>query len=155
VRLPVQAVRTGTTGPTPRIPAEAEAAPVAPAASKAAGLRIVVIEDNEDAAETLVMWLEKQGHKVRLATTGPDGLALVLEDRPDLVLCDVGLPGMDGVEVCREVRKTIPTGTIMVALTGWGMDSDRKRTGEAGFDHHLVKPVAIAKLREILSSVRG
>jgi CheY-like chemotaxis protein len=121
-----------------------------------APLRIVVIEDNTDAAETLVMWLEGLGHTVKLATTGPSGLELIRSARPDLVLCDVGLPGMDGVEVCRQVRSlTDDKHLVMVALTGWGMESDRRRTGEAGFDHHLVKPVALDKLRDILVTVRA
>jgi signal transduction histidine kinase len=145
---------------TVTLPALAELA-AAPAVSKttvapaASGLRIVVIEDNTDAAETLVAWLEGLGHSVRLATTGPDGLDLVRDARPDLVLCDVGLPGMDGVEVCRHIRR-LENGRspVMVALTGWGMDADRRRTGEAGFDHHLVKPVALDKLRALIGSIR-
>jgi signal transduction histidine kinase len=117
-------------------------------------LDIVVIEDNDDAADTLAMWLEALGHSVKVARTGPEGLDLVRESRPQLVLCDVGLPGMDGVEVCRHV-KALPAGThpVMVALTGWGMEADRKRTREAGFDHHLVKPVAPDKLRDILDAM--
>ncbi|HSR97693.1 MAG TPA: response regulator [Kofleriaceae bacterium] len=145
---------------TVSLPALAEITAVPPARTRpmlgGAALRIVVIEDNADAAETLVMWLEELGHSVRLAMTGPEGLALVREAGPDLVLCDVGLPGMDGVEVCRNVRR-LENGDspVMVALTGWGMDADRRRTGEAGFDHHLVKPVALDKLRDILGSVRA
>ena len=117
-------------------------------------LAIVVIEDNDDAADTLAMWLESLGHSVKVARTGPEGLDLVRESRPQLVLCDVGLPGMDGVEVCRHV-KALPAGPhpIMVALTGWGMEADRKRTRDAGFDHHLVKPVAPDKLRDILDAM--
>ncbi|MBX3159764.1 MAG: response regulator [Deltaproteobacteria bacterium] len=113
-------------------------------------LRIVLIEDNEDAADTLAMWLEEMGHAVQVARTGPDGLALVQEARPDVVLCDVGLPGMDGVEVCRRVKELPDVHPLMVAITGWATDADRRRTGEAGFDHHLVKPVAPDKLRDIL-----
>jgi signal transduction histidine kinase len=134
--------------------AEVAAVPVARArtAPSGAALRIVVIEDNVDAAETLVMWLEELGHSVRLAMTGPDGLALVRDARPDLVLCDVGLPGMDGVEVCRSVRR-LENGSspVMVALTGWGMDGDRRRTDEAGFDHHLVKPVDPEAVHRLLT----
>jgi signal transduction histidine kinase len=145
---------------TVSLPAEVElsaaaAAATAPLARAPSALRIVVIEDNADAAETLVMWLEELGHSVRLAMTGPEGLDLVREARPDLVLCDVGLPGMDGVEVCRNVRGLENGGSpVMVALTGWGMDSDRRRTGEAGFDHHLVKPVALDKLRDLIGTIR-
>ncbi|HEY0476150.1 MAG TPA: response regulator [Kofleriaceae bacterium] len=133
--------------------AQAEAAP-APAANGT--LDIVVIEDNDDAADTLAMWLESMGHSVKVARTGPEGLDLVRMSRPQLVLCDVGLPGMDGVEVCRNVRQLVPAAPrpVMVALTGWGMESDRKRTREAGFDHHLVKPVAPDKLRDLLHAMQ-
>ncbi|HEX3764603.1 MAG TPA: response regulator [Kofleriaceae bacterium] len=117
-------------------------------------LAIVVIEDNDDAADTLAEWLETMGHSVKVARTGPEGVDLVREHRPRLVLCDIGLPGMDGVEVCRHV-KALPIGPqpVMVALTGWGMEADRKRTREAGFDHHLVKPVAPDKLFAILNAM--
>jgi signal transduction histidine kinase len=138
--------------------ASVAAAPAAaqPARSTANGkLAIVVIEDNDDAADTLAMWLENMGHSVQVARTGPEGLELVRSSRPQLVLCDVGLPGMDGVEVCRHVKALPATPPVMVALTGWGMDADRKRTREAGFDHHLVKPVAPDKLRDILDAVHG
>lgn len=117
-------------------------------------LAIVVIEDNEDAAETLVMWLEEMGHHVQVARDGVEGLDLVRSSQPQLVLCDVGLPGIDGVEVCRRVKALVAVAQpVMVALTGWGMDADRQRTSEAGFDHHLVKPVAPDKLRAILAAV--
>jgi CheY-like chemotaxis protein len=117
------------------------------------GLSIVVIEDNEDAAETLTVWLEDFGHHVRTAQTGPDGLVLVLETRPDVVLCDLGLPGMDGVEVCRRVIRGMKRPPVMIALTGWGMATDRKQTAEAGFQQHLVKPVEPEKLRLVLEPI--
>jgi signal transduction histidine kinase len=116
-------------------------------------LAIVVIEDNDDAADTLAEWLETMGHSVRVARSGPEGVDLVREYQPRLVLCDIGLPGMDGVEVCRQVKQ-LPIGQpVMVALTGWGMEADRKRTREVGFDHHLVKPVAPDKLFAILNAM--
>jgi CheY-like chemotaxis protein len=98
-------------------------------------------------------WLESQGHRVRIAYTGPDGVSLVKEARPDLVLCDLGLPGMDGVDVCRNIVAGLSRPPVMVALTGWGMDADRARTVDAGFRHHLVKPVELQKLQSILESV--
>jgi CheY-like chemotaxis protein len=101
----------------------------------------------------LAMWLKELGHEVRVARTGPEGLALVRDTRPDVVLCDIGLPDMDGVEVCRRVRGLeLEAPPIMIALTGWGMDEDRRRTGEAGFVAHLVKPVAPDRLRAVLQS---
>jgi signal transduction histidine kinase len=128
----------------------------APAASAVAPgrLEVVVIEDNDDAADTLTMWLEELGHGVRVARTGPAGLELVRAARPDVVLCDIGLPDMDGVEVCRRVKAlALEPPPVMVALTGWGMDEDRRRTAEAGFEHHLVKPVVPDRLRAILQAV--
>ncbi len=122
--------------------------------SPASRLEIVVIEDNEDAAETLMLWLEQMGHDVKLARTGPEGLELLRGCSPQLVLCDVGLPGMDGIEVCQRLKaETSRDQPVMVALTGWGMDADRKRTRDAGFDHHLVKPVAPDKLRDIIETI--
>jgi signal transduction histidine kinase len=114
---------------------------------------VVVIDDNEDAADLLAAWLERLGHRVHVARTGPDGVALVADPEPDLVLCDVGLPGMDGVEVCRHVVSGMSTPPVMVALTGWGAHEDRARTAAAGFQHHLVKPVAMDQLGEILRAV--
>jgi signal transduction histidine kinase len=117
-------------------------------------LNILVIEDNDDAADLLAVWLQELGHQVTVARTGATGLELVLAMRPQLVLCDVGLPEMDGIEVCQRVRQIAgdfrPT---MVALTGWGKEEDRLRTKNAGFDHHLVKPVALDRLSEILGGV--
>jgi signal transduction histidine kinase len=119
-------------------------------------LDVVVIEDNEDAAETLGLWLEGQGHKVRIAHTGLDGLELLLQAHPDVVLCDIGLPGLSGIEVCERVRALAKERRpVMVALSGWGMAEDRRRTQEAGFDHHLVKPVAADQLLDLLQTVQG
>jgi signal transduction histidine kinase len=118
-----------------------------------APLNVVVVEDNEDSAEMLSTWLQELGHEVLVAHSGPDGVALVLETHPDVVLCDIGLPGMDGVDVCRRVMREMSAPPVMIALTGWGMQGDRTRTGEAGFKHHLVKPVELDKLRSVLQSV--
>jgi signal transduction histidine kinase len=135
------------------VQARAPAAAPAPLNVLHQRLRIVVVEDNEDAADTMSEWLAHLGHAVHVARTGPDGVALVLEQRPDVVLCDIGLPGMDGVDVCRDIVRGMQVPPVMIALTGWGMESDRRRTMEAGFKHHLVKPVAPEKLRTVLQSV--
>lgn len=119
-----------------------------------AGMNILIIEDNEDVADTLLAWLTEQGHRVSVARSGLLGVDMVQQTRPDLVLCDLGLPGVDGLEVCRRIRAlAIPRQPIMVALTGWGRDEDRHRTKEAGFDEHLVKPVASDRLRQVLRAV--
>jgi len=127
---------------------------VAPDASRIR-LTVVVVEDNHDAADMLAMWLESLGHDVHVAGTGAQGVELVQRARPDVVICDIGLPDIDGVEVCRRIQDLqIVVRPILVALTGWGMEADRRRTAEAGFNFHLVKPVALNKLREILLGVR-
>jgi signal transduction histidine kinase len=126
---------------------------VATASEAMAPLSVVIVEDNEDSAALMETWLQLNGHEVRVARTGPEGVAAVLEVRPDVVVCDIGLPGMDGVEVCRRVTSGMPAPPVMVALTGWGMERDRSRTVEAGFHHHLVKPVELDQLRAILQSV--
>jgi signal transduction histidine kinase len=117
-------------------------------------LRIVIIEDNEDVAESLKDLLEDTGHRVWAALSGTDGINLVQEVRPNVVLCDLGLPQMGGVEICRRIRalpmKDLP---LMVAITGWGREEDHRRTREAGFDHHLVKPVAVDSLDKLLRTV--
>ncbi|HVZ33132.1 MAG TPA: response regulator [Polyangiaceae bacterium] len=114
-------------------------------------LKIVVIEDNEDAAELLATLLEGMGHRVRIGRSGTEGLALVREVVPQIVFCDLGLPGMNGLEVCKQVRGLeLSSQPVMVALTGWGMTEERRQTREAGFDHHLVKPATMEALLEIL-----
>jgi CheY-like chemotaxis protein len=131
-----------------------EAAPRAPAAPVPAPLRIVIIEDNEDVAASLRDLLEDTGHRVWSAQTGSDGVSLVEEVRPNVVLCDLGLPHMGGLEVCQRIR-AMPAALqpIVVAVTGWGREEDHRRTREAGFDHHLVKPVAVENLDRVLRTV--
>jgi signal transduction histidine kinase len=119
-------------------------------------LVVLVIEDNVDVAETLSAWLEEMGHHVQIAHDGAAGLAMTLASKPDVVLCDVGLPEMDGVEVCQRVHELVREDRPrMVALTGWGNDEDRRRTAAAGFDHHLVKPVALDLLSEVLRGIKS
>jgi CheY-like chemotaxis protein len=117
--------------------------------------RVLVVDDNRDAAETLSMLLEFMGSKeVRVAHDGPAALAAMETFRPDVVLLDIGMPGMDGNEVARRIREQPRyAGTRLVALTGWGQEEDRKRTHESGFDHHLTKPVDIAALQSLLSQL--
>jgi CheY-like chemotaxis protein len=142
---------------TLRIPlllwAETAASAPASAESRESGspLDIVVVEDNDDIADGLKDWLEVLGHRVAVARDGKSGFERISQSRPQLVLCDLGLPGLDGLEVCRLVR-ALPADAqpIMVALTGWGREDDLRRTKEAGFDHHLVKPVSPEKLQAVL-----
>ena len=135
---------------------EASADKVAPPVLRAeptARLDIVVIEDNDDVADLLATWLEGHGHGVLIARTGESGVRLVREERPQLILCDLGLPDIDGVEVCRRVRRLAADyRPLIVALSGWGTADDHRRTTEAGFDRHMVKPITLDVLRDILDA---
>jgi len=109
--------------------------------------RILVVEDNRDAAESLGLFLELCGYGVTLAYTGPEGLEAAKSVRPDIVLCDIGLPGMDGFQVAGALRRNPETAEVrLIAVTGYGQEEDRRRALEAGFDVHLVKPVDPEKL---------
>ena len=116
--------------------------------------RVLIAEDNVDAAESLQMWLQMSGHEVHTATDGPSALAAAESLRPDIVLLDLGMPRMDGYEVARHIREA-PWGKdmVLVALTGWGDDEDRRRTAAAGFDHHLTKPVPPDEIEELIRSI--
>ena len=120
-----------------------------------ASQRVLVVDDNRDAADTLSMLLEFMGSKeVKVCNDGPAALAEMESFRPDVVLLDIGMPGMDGNEVARRIRQQPQfAGTRLVALTGWGQDEDRRRTQESGFDHHLTKPVDIAALQALLANL--
>jgi CheY-like chemotaxis protein len=116
--------------------------------------RVLVIEDNRDAAASLSVLLELMGHDVRVAYTGPEGVAAAAEWPPEIVISDIGLPGFDGFEVARRLRRQLGTKPLIVALTGYGRDEDRRHSREAGFDHHLVKPADPAVLQQMLASER-
>jgi len=118
--------------------------------------RILVVDDNGDAADSLAMLLRLMGNDVRTAPDGPAALEAARAYRPDVVLLDLGLPGMSGYEVCRRLREGhFANGPLVVALTGYGQDEDRRRTREAGFDRHLVKPVNPDELRGVLAEGPG
>jgi CheY-like chemotaxis protein len=115
-------------------------------------LRVVIVDDNVDAAQSLGMLLEASGHSVRLAHDGRDALEAVREHRPQAVLLDIGLPQIDGYEVARRLRERHPREEMtLVAMTGYGQAADRERSHAAGFDHHLVKPADYAELERILA----
>lgn len=117
---------------------------------------MLLIDDNEDAAESLAMMLRADGHEVRTGFGAPDALAMALSWQPDVVLLDIGLPGMDGYEVARRLRAA-PDGLSLrlVALTGYGQPEDVQRSMAAGFDDHLVKPVGLQALAKALQPVPG
>jgi signal transduction histidine kinase len=114
--------------------------------------RVVIIDDNRDAAHTMSMLVEQLGGSARIAHDAASGLAAVEEFQPDIVFLDIGLPGMDGYETCRRVRRQPSTRHIViVAVTGWGQSQDKQRALDAGFDTHLTKPVDSAALASILA----
>jgi signal transduction histidine kinase len=115
-------------------------------------LRILIIEDNRDAAQSLRLLLELHGHKVTLAATGDAGVQAARQWRPDVVLCDLGLPGMDGYAVARALRADPGTaGPRLIAVSGYGHDEDRQRALDAGFDQHLTKPADPVELQRLLA----
>ncbi len=117
--------------------------------------RVLVVDDNRDAGRTLALLLRIAGHTVQNAYDGLEALEKAEEFRPELVLLDIGLPKMNGFEVCQAIRKEAwGNSIVMVALTGWGQAEDRRRSHEAGFNHHLVKPVDHAELTKLLSEMQ-
>jgi PAS domain S-box-containing protein len=130
------------------------AAPSATAQPPAGRCRVLIVDDDEDTAESLAMLLEASGHHVRMAHDGPAALEAAMEYRPEVMLLDIGLPMLNGFEVAERVRKApeIQT-TVLVAVTGYGQEKDRQRTSEAGFDYHLVKPADYGEIEKILATV--
>jgi PAS domain S-box-containing protein len=141
VRLPV----LGTVGPAPEDPA----ARVTPSRR-----RVLVIEDNVDAAESLKESLELSGHEVAVARDGNEGLARARSFRPEVVLCDIGLPGIDGYEVARRIRADSSLSPLLVAVSGYALPEDQRKAHEAGFDRHLSKPFQFREVDEVLATVR-
>ncbi|HEY2292718.1 MAG TPA: ATP-binding protein [Thermoanaerobaculia bacterium] len=142
--------------PLATVPAASLSASRRPAASRPAGSRrVLVVDDNQDAAESLETLLGLWGHQARSAQDGQAALLQVAAFEPEIVLLDIGLPGMDGYEVARQIR-ALPAGrnALIVAVTGYGRSSDRLQSQEAGFDHHLVKPVQPEVLQELIASAR-
>ncbi|WP_373061914.1 response regulator [Gemmatimonas sp.] len=119
--------------------------------SAEASRRILVVDDNVDGADSLAMLLRMRGHDVVVAHNGPDALRLAEERPPSVILLDIGLPGMDGYEVCRRIRASGLRETRIIAMTGYGLEQDRQRAFEAGFDVHTTKPVAFAELVKLLA----
>ena len=114
-------------------------------------LRVLVVDDNRDAAESISKLLRHGGHEVTLAHDGEHALHLAAAERPSVVLLDIGLPGMDGYELCKRLRATGLPSALIVAMTGYGLERDRKRSQEAGFDTHLVKPVPPVELFRLMA----
>jgi signal transduction histidine kinase len=116
--------------------------------------RILIVDDSRDAAESLAMLLSLSGHQVLVSHHGEEALSLAAAERPEVVLLDIGLPGIDGYEVCRRLRQGGLDGALIIAMTGYGQERDRQRSKDAGFDTHTVKPVELDHLMELLASPR-
>jgi CheY-like chemotaxis protein len=114
--------------------------------------RILVVDDNRDAAESLAALLRLGGHQVTVAHEGRQALDITAAEKPSFVLLDIGLPEMDGYEVCRRVRAQGLADAQIIAMTGYGQDRDRQRSKEAGFDNHMVKPVDIGEVFRLLAA---
>ncbi|MEX2431546.1 MAG: ATP-binding protein, partial [Dehalococcoidia bacterium] len=145
VRLPV--VVSESPQPEASPAGAAEAAAVFP-------LRVLMVDDNVDMARLFGRLLQRLGHEVRTAFTGREALEAAVAFRPDVVLLDIGLPDMDGYEVAEQMRQEpVLQNVVLVAMTGYGLEADRRRSQEAGFEHHLVKPADMDVLRRILAAV--
>jgi PAS domain S-box-containing protein len=126
--------------------------PQAPAPVQPGGLRLLVVDDNRDAAETLAALLDIMGHSAPVAADGHQALRMIASLRPSIVFLDIGMPGMSGYEVAQAVRADPQLdGVRLVALTGWGGDADRARSSAAGFDAHLTKPATVAAIEDVLA----
>ncbi|MBC7852034.1 MAG: response regulator [Pirellulaceae bacterium] len=113
--------------------------------------RVLVVDDNADAADMLAILLRAAGHHVEVAYSGPSGIAVARAQKPQVIFLDVAMPKMDGLKVIRQLRKQPETqDSFIVAVTGFGREVDRERTKEAGFDLHLVKPVEPKTILELL-----
>ena len=144
VRLPLAA-------PLPR---EAAPASAAPGSIPSKQRRVLVVDDNRDSAAMLALLLGQSGHEIQLAYDGIEGLEAAQRFRPDVILLDIGMPRLNGYDACRQLRTLPGCGSaLIVAMTGWGQQEDRKRSAEAGFDAHLVKPLDPQALRELLACV--
>jgi CheY-like chemotaxis protein len=118
------------------------------------GGRVLVVDDNRDAAEMLELLLSESGYSVRIAADGPRALDLIREFRPDIAMLDIGLPIMDGYELARRIRERLsPNPPVLIAVTGYGQQDDQDRSRDAGFAHHLVKPVDLDALLQLLTTV--
>ena len=116
-------------------------------------MRILVVDDNRDSADALAWLLQSIGHEARAAYDGPSALLAVERHSPEVVIQDLGMPDMSGYEVAEEIRKLGWKGSL-IALSGYGQESDKTRSRETGFDQHLVKPVGIDDILKTLSTVK-
>ena len=151
VRLPVMRdEERGTSGEQKQLEHTASLAPHP--SPPATSLRVLVVDDNEDAARMMVMMLENAGHQVRMAHTGLAALQVALEHRPTVMLLDIGLPELNGYEVAKRIRQhPALERSVLIAVTGYGQEADMQTSIRAGFDYHLVKPTDFRNVQQILA----
>jgi CheY-like chemotaxis protein len=113
--------------------------------------RILVVDDNLDSAKSMALLLKLMGHEVCLAHDGLEAVEVAVRERPEVIMLDIGLPGQDGYQACRLIRREGLDDELIVALTGYGQDEDRARSMAAGFNNHLVKPVSLEMIQELLT----
>jgi CheY-like chemotaxis protein len=134
----------------------AEVVATLPPARAKSGVSVLIVDDNIDAAEMLSDLLTDRGYHTRVVHDGPQALAIAHDFVPDVALLDIGLPAMDGYELARRLRELAPWRAVrLFAITGYGQHSDRERSTESGFDHHLVKPVNFATLQQLMPPPRS
>jgi CheY-like chemotaxis protein len=128
-------------------------APVTVPQGAGPALRLLLVDDSVDAATAMSLLLESDGYDVRIAHEAVHALEIAAQFEPEIVLLDLGLPGMDGFQLAQEMRKRAATANaLLIAVTGYGQAADRQRTHEAGFDHHLVKPVSSDEIQRVIAS---
>jgi CheY-like chemotaxis protein len=144
-----------------RLPAVQQAIPGQPGVGDdresrpAARYRVLVVDDHSDAADSLAMMLQIFGHEVRTGRDGQEAVEAAAAFGPDVILLDIGMPRLNGYDACRRIREqSSGRAPLIIALTGWGQEEDRRRTQEAGFDGHLVKPVEPAALEGLLAKLK-
>jgi len=145
LHLPSSAVHLSTTPIARKAPMRAEVS---------SAFKVLVVDDNQEAAQGLGKLLTLRGHNVTLAYAGTDALSAAKREEPNIILLDIGLPDMDGYEVARSLRED-ETGSALIALTGYGQEEDKQRAKNAGFDYHLTKPVGLAEIEAIFARIEG
>jgi CheY-like chemotaxis protein len=117
-------------------------------------IRVLIVDDSKDSAKTLGWMVEYAGHETRLAHDGASAIEIAKTYEPNVILLDIGLPGMNGYEVCKAMHEDrIAQKAVFIAQTGWGQPEHRQRSKEAGFDHHLVKPIDMQVLKHLLNGI--
>jgi signal transduction histidine kinase/ActR/RegA family two-component response regulator len=134
----------------PLLAATPENEPPRERAAPSGACRVLIAEDNVDAAEMMRVMLSLSGHDVKVATDGVQAVAIAESTRPDIAFIDIGMPRMDGYEAARQIRRALADRIVLVALTGWGQEDDKERAREAGFDHHLTKPAEPEMLERLI-----